>query len=371
MAVEKDSQDVIKKLRIIAGSEQVTNESSDISNSMVVPRSLFSQTVHRETVISNMDSQMKSQHLAKVIESLRRSENSSENTKMSLQEQLKSMQQAFSADNNQVASLLFAQLFDFTQSIMDYSISLANQRTIKDHPELQEQNSVVVQQRSQVEDIHHNSQTDKATTSSLVAQPTIRIMPDPQQVAQLKQADSVRFSVAEKNEHVPQIDQINADHTVTRTLIFNLPNGHKKRIQQSHTFVRHGQKNHDTGAVTWLGWDSLTATLPAYAVPKAMGYVSNPAQVSALKISPESEDTTVQIVYRLQPVQQSGKQLVLNVDDQRPVMDNQNLQKAIHTDTKNVQYAKSEHNQRVSLIKAFGLAFITLLGFHRQVLEQN
>lgn len=241
---------------------------------------------------------------------------------------------------------------------MDYSISLAARQQVTNNPQLQHSESIQVAERPQTAEKDEVAHQEKKPVASAEKQP----LPTP--------------STAEPTERImPHVEPVHTEHTVSRTIILNWPDGQKKRIKQTHTFIRHGEKNPVTDDIKWVGWDAQEAVLPAYAVAKVMGYISEPSQVDAVTVRPDSEDLTVQVTYRLKPVQTSQQRLIVVQNEQQPAMNNEALQAAVHgaqwtgSDSDQPQQSRRHRRQRVPFFAAIGLAFVTLFGFRRRAFE--
>lgn len=168
--------------------------------------------------------------------------------------------------------------------------------------------------------------------------------------------------------------QIEAQQTVHRTIILNMPSGEKQRYVQSHTFKRVGYKDFQTGAVRWDGWTEKQAILPAYVVENIIGYTRQPKVIPSMIVRPDSEDSIVQVIYRLKPVvkpadyQSTNKnnQADISVKKQPITVSAQELQQVIDDDERQetLKAANGVTRQRIRItgFSVFAAAFATLLG---------
>ncbi|MBB1079960.1 signal peptide protein [Limosilactobacillus sp. STM2_1] len=90
-----------------------------------------------------------------------------------------------------------------------------------------------------------------------------------------------------------KVEKIDEDHQVTRTIIFNMPNGAKQTIKQKGRIQRFGITDMTTGEKTWSDWSS--ATLPAVKAPTIPGYTS--WDVPEQSISLTTKDSSLNVTY--------------------------------------------------------------------------
>lgn len=100
------------------------------------------------------------------------------------------------------------------------------------------------------------------------------------------------------------IDGIKANdlkRTITRQVNFDLPDGQPKVINQTVTFTRTGHADQVTDQITWDSWsENGSHQFDAVEVPQVKGYDSSQTKIDALTVTPDSQDSVVNVAYNKQ-----------------------------------------------------------------------
>lgn len=371
MQKNNDQQDAINQLRV---ADHTNNPQGSLASSQTagVPQSFASHSLDYESQVSMEISLSNQRKLSSTIAALRRDDTEASAAPSTTHQGLASEAGYATADpNNQMTSMLLAQLFDFTQNIVGYSIDSAakkNQAGVDGSAtnasmnatasmsiklaslsaSLQHDAESVIAEQSRSASLAESLQHSQLSTSLSLLQDSIsQSLSESASLASQQQADSlaaaatkpnfvpelaehsfkdavlskqssqpsVEGQLAKKEQVIPavglkadkQAEMVELRQKVHRTIIFNLPSGELKTEFQSHTFTRRGKKNLQTGEVTWLGWDDQRYVLPAYVIPNLIGYQHYPAQIPPLVVYPNGKDSTVQVKYKLEPVKKPKK----------------------------------------------------------------
>ena len=137
--------------------------------------------------------------------------------------------------------------------------------------------------------------TFTATTSDIVLQvahATVTVLPnDPKTTKELLPDNPDR--------HYPSgVAFADLNKTITRTIIFKLPDGRIKTIKQKVQFTRSAVVDEVTGQITYHDWQVLDDDkLASVAVPVLEGYTATMQVIPSLHVTVDMHDLTVEVEY--------------------------------------------------------------------------
>lgn len=101
------------------------------------------------------------------------------------------------------------------------------------------------------------------------------------------------------DQHYPSgVDYDDLNRTITRTIIFKLPDGQIKTIKQTVRFVRSAEVDEVDGRVVYSDWQAIDGDeMPSVAVPAVDGYLATTSSIPELQVTPNSPNTTIVIDY--------------------------------------------------------------------------
>lgn len=403
MQNNNDQKDAINQLKV---ADHTNNSQGSLASSQTaeVPQSFTSHSLDYESQASMEMSLSKQRELSSVIAALRRDDMGTESTSSSIWQ---AAGQSTADPSNQVTSMFLAQLFDFTQNVVGYSIDAAakkGQQAITDEGVKDPFNSMSaklaslsnLQQDAVSESIEQSRSASIAaslqhsqlsTSLSLLQDSISQSLSESASLASRQQVDSlaekvvrpnfvpelaeysfkealsnkqpsVEGQLAKREQVVPAVDLKNDKQTemvelrqkIHRTIIFNLPSGELKTEFQTHTFTRRGKKNLQTGEVTWLGWDDQRYVLPAYVIPNLIGYQHYPANIPPLVVYPNGKDSTVQVKYKLEPIKKPKRIKHFGEEqpaEKQPAIDHHKLNEDIKEEAVKVEpLARTQQNKQ-------------------------
>ncbi|MDC2829143.1 BspA family leucine-rich repeat surface protein [Limosilactobacillus mucosae] len=137
--------------------------------------------------------------------------------------------------------------------------------------------------------------TFTATTPDIVLQvahATITVLPDDPKTTENLLPDN-------PDRHYPSgVDFADLNKTFTRSIVFKLPDGHLKTINQKVQFTRSAVVDEVTGQITYHDWQTLNYDkLASVTVPVLVGYTATMQVIPSLQVTAAMPDLTVEVEY--------------------------------------------------------------------------
>lgn len=137
--------------------------------------------------------------------------------------------------------------------------------------------------------------TFTATTPDIVLQvahATITVLPDDPKTTENLLPDN-------PDRHYPSgVDFADLNKTFTRSIVFKLPDGHPKTINQKVQFTRSAVVDEVTGQITYHDWQALNYDkLASVTVPVLAGYTATMQVIPSLQATADMHDLTVEVEY--------------------------------------------------------------------------
>ena len=164
-----------------------------------------------------------------------------------------------------------------------------------------------------------------------------------------KDALSGTYQVQAKDNHV-LIHASKRHHSdsetkaITRVIHVTNPDGTQKDVTQTATFTRSKTTDLNNNQVTYGEWKANKDQFDAYDVPKVNGYVSNIGTVEAMKVTPDTENTEVNVSYTENVTETTEeKDFVRYIIVQKPDGSKETITQKVHgTRTKTVHEASGD-----------------------------
>lgn len=395
MQNDNDQQNAIKQLKV-ANNMNTPQGSLVSSQKMGVPQSFSSCSLDQASQFSMEASVHSQRQLSSAIAALRRDNAADDVAASTVADQGAAKGQTINNPNNELTSLLLAQLFDFTQNVVDRAAGKGQQATPNSQAATAERVDSLSLKLASISTSLANSVADSVAESQSISRYASLLASESASLSQLQDSivQSLSMSAALANqqseslaqevttpgfipemaEHsfrnavlkrqlddagesgqlataaqtAPAVSLEDDKHTSTvelrqkvhRTVLLNLPSGEVRTAVQTHTFVRSGEKDDRTGKVTWGSWDQARFVLPAFAIPTLIGYRHQPSQIPPLVVYPNGADTTVQVKYQLEPVSRPKQNKVVSQPKEvkkQPAIDHVKLNEEIKKETKKEQ----------------------------------
>ncbi|MFR0601410.1 mucin-binding protein [Limosilactobacillus mucosae] len=146
-----------------------------------------------------------------------------------------------------------------------------------------------------VEQVVPDNVTFTATTSDIVLQvahATVTVLPNDPKTTKELLPDNL-------DRHYPSgVAFADLNKTITRTIIFKLPDGRIKTIKQKVQFTRSAVVDEVTGQITYHDWQVLDDDkLASVAVPVLEGYTATMQVIPSLHVTVDMHDLTVEVEY--------------------------------------------------------------------------
>ncbi|WP_295729324.1 mucin-binding protein [uncultured Limosilactobacillus sp.] len=334
--------------------------------------SLVSQSMDKEAIMKMYASQSIATHLSCAIEELQAGKTQSSSV-------IESVTQNNSLSPEMgMTSQLYDHLFNLMSGVMEQNASL-----MKTQQSLEQRMQDAIQTQESIANQYLANGTSLATRQPMKQNvtsldPSVNAEPD-HSGSTNNQEQSGTFQKVVNGPDAPiahhSLDdvQIEGQQTVRRTIILNMPSGEKQRHVQSHTFKRVGYKDFQTGAVRWDKWTEKQAIIPAYVVENITGYTRQPKAIPSMIVRPDSQDSVVQVIYRLKPVVKPVQQPMTKDQQTAPAVKQQpitvsaqELQQVINEDEQQgklkVANGVTRQQLRITGFSVFAAAFATLLG---------
>ena len=164
-----------------------------------------------------------------------------------------------------------------------------------------------------------------------------------------KDALSGTYQVQAKDNHV-LIHASKRHHSdsetkaIMRVIHVTNPDGTQKDVTQTATFTRSKTTDLSNNQVTYGEWKADKDQFDAYDVPKVNGYVSNIGTVEAMKVTPDTENTEVNVSYTENVTETTEeKDFVRYIIVQKPDGSKETITQKVHgTRTKTVHEASGD-----------------------------